>query len=146
MKDLTALDEFRQRDRSVLEMYGSFGDEGNGVFRLLCQRTGTYLLCIASNGDGWDHVSVSVAHRIPNWLEMHFAKRTFFADGQTAMQLHVPLSRSRQRPSLLPAPVAAQRRPRNASPARDLRRPCHKAVISQPPVREALIDQRRHPP
>jgi hypothetical protein len=73
-------------------MYGSFGDEGNGVFRLLCQRTGTYLLCIASNGDGWDHVSVSVAHRIPNWLEMHFAKRTFFADGQTAMQLHVPLA------------------------------------------------------
>ena len=92
MKDLTALDEFRQRDRRVLEMYGSFGDGGNGVFRLLCQRTGTYLHCLASNGEGWDHVSVSVAHRIPNWLEMDFAKRTFFADDETAMQLHVPPS------------------------------------------------------
>jgi hypothetical protein len=92
MKDLAALDEFRQRDRRILEMYGSFGDGGNGVFRLLCQRTGTYLHCLASNGDGWDHVSVSVAHRIPNWLEMDFAKRMFFADDETAMQLHVPSS------------------------------------------------------
>ena len=53
-------------------------------------RTATRLLCIASTGRGWDHVSVSLPHRIPNWLEMEHVKRAFFKDEETAMQFHVP--------------------------------------------------------
>ena len=90
MKDLTALDAYRRRDKHVLERFGSFGDEGNGVFDLPCPTSGRTLLCIASNGDGWDHVSVSVSNRCPNWAEMEHVKRAFFKDDETAMQLHVP--------------------------------------------------------
>lgn len=44
---------------------------------------------IASDGEGWDHVSVSLAHRIPNWLEMEHIKRMFFRPDECCMQLHV---------------------------------------------------------
>ncbi|WP_428337469.1 DUF7694 domain-containing protein [Paenirhodobacter sp.] len=45
--------------------------------------------CVSS---GWDHVSVSLPRRCPNWEEMSFVKGMFFQDDETAMQLHVPLS------------------------------------------------------
>jgi hypothetical protein len=90
MKDLTQLDGYRQRTPRILASYGSYGDEGNGVFDLPCPASGRTLLCVASNGDGWDHVSVSISNRCPNWAEMEHVKRAFFADDETAMQLHVP--------------------------------------------------------
>ena len=90
MKNLAALDAYRQRTPRVLAAYGSYGDGGNGVFSLPSPRGGGALLCVASNGDGWDHVSVSLPNRCPNWHEMEHVKRTFFADDETAMQLHVP--------------------------------------------------------
>ena len=92
MKDLAILDAYRQCDRQVLAMYGSFGDGGNGVFQLPCPASGRTLQCVASNGDGWDHVSVSLSNRCPNWAEMEHVKRAFFNDDETAMQLHVPPS------------------------------------------------------
>jgi hypothetical protein len=92
VRDLSELDAYRQRDRRVLEMYGSVGDETCGVFNLPSPRTGARLHCIASSGDGWDHVSISLPNRIPNWQEMELVKRTFFKDDETAMQLHVPLA------------------------------------------------------
>ena len=48
------------------------------------------LFVMASVGAGWDHVSVSITHRCPNWLEMEFIKRMFFKDDEVAFQLHVP--------------------------------------------------------
>ena len=51
---------------------------------------GEMLLVVASNGMGWDHVSVSLAQRTPTWAEMEAVKRMFFLDHETAMQLHVP--------------------------------------------------------
>lgn len=92
MKDLSQLDACRQRDERILKMYGSFGDGTCGVFSLPCPRTGVFLQCIASSGDGWDHVSVSLPNRCPNWTEMEVVKRAFFKDDETAMQLHVPVS------------------------------------------------------
>ena len=92
MKNLTYLESYRQRDRRVLEMYGSFGDGGNGVFSLPSPRGGVALQVVASNGYGWDHVSVSLPNRCPNWPEMEHVKRAFFKDDETAMQLHVPPS------------------------------------------------------
>lgn len=90
MIDLTALDAYRRRDQRVLEQFGSFGDETCGVFDLPCPSSGRTALCIASAGGGWDHVSVSISNRCPNWAEMEHAKRSFFNDDETAMQLHVP--------------------------------------------------------
>lgn len=68
---------------------GAIGDDFGGVF-LVPSPTGSHeLRVIASNGEGWDHVSVSLPNRCPNWPEMEHVKRLFFRDTETAMQLHV---------------------------------------------------------
>ena len=46
------------------------------------------LRVIASWGDGWDHVSVSLQNRCPLWDEMQFIKQCFFEDEEAVMQLH----------------------------------------------------------
>ena len=43
---------------------------------------------IASDGGGWDHVSVSLPDRCPTWSEMCAIKRLFFAPDEVVMQLH----------------------------------------------------------
>lgn len=40
----------------------------------------------------WDHVSVTVSNRCPNWQEMCFIKDLFFEDEEPVMQLHPPKS------------------------------------------------------
>jgi len=92
VRNLNELDRYRIETRQVFDFYGSFGDHETGAFRILCAQTGGDLLVIASSGEGWDHVSVSLKHRTPNWAEMEFIKRLFFKDDETAMQLHVPPS------------------------------------------------------
>lgn len=89
MRDLTLLDQFRRPDLE-LAYYGTTGGRGEGVFRLPHPATGVTLNCIASSGGGWDHVSVSLHGRCPNWPEMAHVARMFFRDGEAAMQLHVP--------------------------------------------------------
>lgn len=58
---------------------------------------GRHLKVIASSGDKaagieWEHVSVSVEGRCPNWPEMCFIKGLFWDDEETVMQLHPPKS------------------------------------------------------
>ncbi len=90
MKNLNELNAYRDRSPAVIKFYGSAGDHETGVFRLPYPRTGVTLAVICTaNGDGWDHVSVSLPNRCPNWPEMEFIKRTFFKDDEVAMQLHV---------------------------------------------------------
>ena len=54
---------------------------------------GRELQVIASSGDKelgvpWEHVSVSLPNRCPNWIEMCFIKRLFWDDEEVVMQLH----------------------------------------------------------
>lgn len=90
MRDLRLLDAHRMRGREVIEFYGWEGDDTCGAFMLRSSIDGGDLVVIASNGEGWDHVSVSRRNRCPNWTEMEQVKRLFFRDDETAMQLHVP--------------------------------------------------------
>ena len=46
------------------------------------------LTVIDSDGAGWDHVSVSLKNRCPNWEEMCFIKDLFFYDNETVIQYH----------------------------------------------------------
>ena len=92
MRNLHELDRFRRCDRGVIELYGSVGGSEEGVFDVPNLHTRTCLMVVASTGLGWDHVSVSLANRCPNWEEMERVKRLFFEDDETAMQLHVPPS------------------------------------------------------
>jgi len=90
MRNLHELDRFRRCDQGVIDLYGSIGDHETGMFDIPNLNTRMFLLVVASAGLGWDHVSVSLRNRCPNWEEMEHVKRLFFRDDETAMQLHVP--------------------------------------------------------
>ena len=92
MRNLRALDAYREIGARVIALYGNVGDETCGVFNLPSCIDGARLHVVASCGGGWEHVSVSRANRCPNWLEMEQIKRAFYADDETAVQFHVPAS------------------------------------------------------
>ncbi|MBB6053326.1 DUF7694 domain-containing protein [Armatimonas rosea] len=64
----------------------------NGVFELYHKATGRTLYCIASDGLGWEHVSVSVkgSSQTPAWADMNFVKDQFWGEEDAVMQLHPP--------------------------------------------------------
>ena len=90
MRDLRQLDACRVRTQQVVSFYGGTGDETCGVFSVPSPTDKASLMVVASAEGGWDHISVSRKNRCPNWPEMEHAKRLFFEDNETAMQLHVP--------------------------------------------------------
>jgi len=55
----------------------------NGLFILP-----TSLRCIASDGEGWEHVSASHVNRCPTWQEMCRVKDLFWGEEDVVMQLH----------------------------------------------------------
>jgi len=87
-----------RRPATEIEVYNCHGDSGNGIFvRKSPVDENLYLMCIASNGLGWEHVSVSVKSdwacsrepgRCPTWEEMDFVKGMFWGSEDVVMQLH----------------------------------------------------------
>lgn len=72
-----------------MALHGVKGDDFGGCFAI--KHNGVMLSCIASNAEGWDHISISTdLPRCPTWAEMEHVKRLFFRADETAMQLHVP--------------------------------------------------------
>lgn len=70
---------------------GTAKNSGNfGLFFLTYK--GKALRCIAGEGLGWEHVSVSTPNRPPTWAEMCYVKSKFWDDEDTVMQLHPPKS------------------------------------------------------
>lgn len=51
------------------------------------------LKIIFSDGDGWEHVSVSCQNRMPNWPEMCFIKDLFWDSEDCVVQYHPPGSK-----------------------------------------------------
>ena len=81
----------RDRFTSFGHPFSSTADDGNnGVFFIPYKST--TLKCIASDGAGWEHVSVSLPNRCPTWLEMCHVKKAFWGDDNCVMQLHPPRS------------------------------------------------------
>jgi hypothetical protein len=74
------------------KMYGSRPSDGfNGAFHITIN--GLELLALASDGMGWQHVSVSIARQpthTPSWHIMCACKNLFWEDTDTVMQLHPP--------------------------------------------------------
>lgn len=66
----------------------------NGAFRIPCHRGKKPVLLhvIASDGYGWEHVSVSLPHRTPTWDEMCFIKDVFWDETDMVVQYHPPKS------------------------------------------------------
>lgn len=87
----------------VIERYritkGPMGSEyysgNNGAFQIpFSHRTTAFV--IASDGEGWEHVSVHVVSdqkpRTPTWAEMCKIKDLFWDDEDTVIQFHPPKS------------------------------------------------------
>lgn len=90
--DFSHLEKYR-RTRGLGAWNSTAADGRNGAFEIpYCDWT---LRVICSDGEGWDHVSVSLPNRCPTWEEMAFIKRLFFDPEECAMQLHPPESRYR---------------------------------------------------
>lgn len=68
---------------------GTPNDDG-GTFKIIFE--GRELYVIASHGGGWEHVSVSLENRTPNWKEMCFIKDLFFEAEDCVIQYHPPKS------------------------------------------------------
>ena len=92
MRFSKALEEWRIRAGE----YGTNAFDEWGAFKIPVP-TGREVFVIASSGDeslgiDWEHVSVSLPNRCPNWPEMCFIKSLFWDDEETVMQLHPPKS------------------------------------------------------
>lgn len=67
------------------------GDQNNGWF-VIPLKHGQKVNVIASNGMGWEHVSVSRKDRCPLWEEMCQVKALFWDDDDCVVQFHPPRS------------------------------------------------------
>lgn len=71
------------------EMRSSDNDGHTGCFIIIGPKGAA--LKIVSNGNdgsGWEHVSVSLDHRAPNWTEMCAVKDLFFEEHECVVQYH----------------------------------------------------------
>lgn len=64
----------------------------NGLFVVRSIKLKNPLRVIASDGGGWEHVSVSLQDRTPTWSEMAFIKALFWDPEDLVVQMHVPES------------------------------------------------------
>lgn len=65
-------------------------DGNNGVFIVKHPQMERALRTIASDGMGWEHVSVSLPNRTPTWPEMCFIKDMFWESIDMVVQFHPP--------------------------------------------------------
>jgi len=79
-------------------MASSEANGNNGAFFLRLKPGEPPLQIIASDGaihdggDAWEHVSVSLPHRLPTWDEMCRVKDLFWDDSDCVVQFHPPRS------------------------------------------------------
>lgn len=86
MRDLQHLNRWRE----MKPPHGWAGDETCGMFWIPSPVDSSPMRILASQGEGWDHVSVSRKNRLPNWKEMDHIYRMFFKEDEVAIHFHVP--------------------------------------------------------
>lgn len=74
-------------------LHASSSLNGNsGAFLIRSLKLKRPLFVIASDGEGWEHVSVSLPDRCPTWDEMCVIKNLFWGDEDCVVQYHPPKS------------------------------------------------------
>jgi len=81
---------FHVPEKYRVQGHSSFGN--NGAFFIMDKTLLHPLNIIASDGEGWEHVSVSLKNRTPVWFEMCFVKELFWDSEDTVIQYHPPKS------------------------------------------------------
>ena len=69
-------------------LMGSSDDEGNNGMFVIFLKQGQKVKVIASDGLGWEHVSVSRDDRTPTWDEMCQVKDMFWDESDCVIQYH----------------------------------------------------------
>lgn len=79
-----------EEHRIVTGSYGSNPNSGNnGAFSVpVPSRKKERFMVIASDGQGWEHVSVSHKNRTPTWEEMCHIKDMFWDEDDVVVQFH----------------------------------------------------------
>lgn len=87
MKKLSSVIEKRRVKKGAFT--SSERDGNNGVFQIVTPDR-VLLNVVASDQDGWEHVSVSPARakRCPTWEEMCFIKDQFWDEDEVVVQYH----------------------------------------------------------
>lgn len=83
--------EYRQRripQAPQLESDDRYGNNGCFVIPSKLPKRPLSLTIIASDGEGWEHVSVSTAARCPTWEEMCLVKAMFWDEDDVVIQYH----------------------------------------------------------
>lgn len=76
-------------------LMGSTAEAGMAGAFMVIAPSGMELVIVSSGVDSefnWEHVSVSLKHRTPNWSEMCFVKDMFWHDEECVVQFHPPKS------------------------------------------------------
>lgn len=66
--------------------YASYGN--NGAFFITSLKFNRALSVIASDGESWEHVSVSTYDRCPTWEEMCHVRNLFWDPDDVVIQIH----------------------------------------------------------
>ena len=92
MRNLHELDKYRLPNAVLISISFFGGDpKGNGVFRVRTFKSGRRFQVIATDGGGWDHVSVTPLdkpNKIATWDEMCEIKDMFFLPEEEAIEFH----------------------------------------------------------
>ena len=73
-------------------LMGAFHLRGPCSFDLVIISTGPDPIEYENEGKLWEHVSVSLKHRTPNWTEMCWVKDLFWSEDELVVQFHPPRS------------------------------------------------------
>lgn len=74
----------------VMKSESRYGNNGTFVITLTNGDRNYIVKVIASDEDGWEHVSVSHKTLIPKWSWMCLVKNLFWDENDTVMQLYPP--------------------------------------------------------
>ena len=88
-----SLSEKMENGRIRSGRYGSDASYGPAGAFMVVAPTSALLKIVSSGHDteyGWEHVSVSIEHRTPNWQEMCWIKDQFWNEDECVVQYHPP--------------------------------------------------------
>lgn len=84
---------FKVPEEFRMKLYSAENDGNNGAFLIPGRSLRDSLFVIASDGKGWEHVSISKKYECPTWEEMSRMKELFWDDpDDCVVQYHPPKS------------------------------------------------------
>ena len=86
-----APERYRYSGERIPDIFRSSAEDGNNGYFVIPFESYD-LVVLASDGREWEHVSVSLRNRTPNWREMCYVKSLFWDPEDCVMQLHPPES------------------------------------------------------